>query len=366
MNKLTCPQCKKEIELQKSKKDIFFYFCKDCNIGGKGANETEAKRNFLKAYEQQKNSMSLLLPPKSKNDIPAWVQNNLNIILQQSAQFIDKPATKRLIEKNVKYLMSAELKDAWNNPEGIQSVIDAFMEAMYMGASLPEMGAIVPFGKINTIVEFIPAVSAFEFALTSGENPPFKNISIDCIYERDNYEIEREDGQFKNKLKPALPRGEVVGVVVQAFDIERNCMIGELYDADRLLEKAMRHSVSYKYYLNDLQLLREAQAEKKNYIMKGDKKIYENDIKNPYDGADRPEMLKKVAGKSFFRPYMKIRNARAVAKEWGNDFEQKSYDKTIIDTLDVSINNMKIEDAEFSIDDDENNSSEDNKTLFKE
>ena len=262
--------------------------------------------------------------------------------------------------------MSAELKDAWNNPEGIQSVIDAFMEAMYMGASLPEMGAIVPFGKINTIVEFIPAVSAFEFALTSGENPPFKNISIDCIYERDNYEIEREDGQFKNKLKPALPRGEVVGVVVQAFDIERNCMIGELYDADRLLEKAKRHSVSYKYYLNDLQLLREAQAEKKNYIMKGDKKIYENDIKNPYDGADRPEMLKKVAGKSFFRPYMKIRNARAVAKEWGNDFEQKSYDKTIIDTLDVSINNMKIEDAEFSIDDDENNSSEDNKTLFKE
>ena len=310
----------------------------------------------------------MLLKTKKKNDIPAWVQNNLNVILQQSAQFIDKPATRRLIDKNIKYLMSADFKDAWNNQEGIQSVIDAFMEAMYMGASLPEMGAIVPFGKINTIVEFIPAVSAFEFALTSGENPPFKNISIDCIYEKDNYEIESEDGQYKFKLKPALPRGEVIGVVVQAFDIERNCMIGELYDAERLLDKAMRHSRSYQYYLNDLQLLREAQAEKKNYIMKGDKKIYENDIKNPYDGSDRPEMLKKVAGKSFFRPYMKIRNARAVASEWGNDFEQKSYDKTIIDTLDVSINNMKIEDAEFSVNDNdgENNNSENDKTLFKE
>jgi len=63
---------------------------------------------------------------------------------------------------------------------------------------------------------------------------------------------------------------------------------------------------------------------------------------------------------------MKIRNARAVANEWGNDLEQKSYDKTIIDTLDLSINNMKIEDAEFSIDDGESNNGKDDKTLFKE
>ncbi len=45
------------------------------------------------------------------------------------------------------------------------------------------------------------------------------------------------------------------------------------------------------------------------------KKIFREDITNPYDGADRPEMLRKVAGKSFLQPYMRVRNSTAAMDE---------------------------------------------------
>ena len=43
--------------------------------------------------------------------------------------------------------------------------------------------------------------------------------------------------------------------------------------------------------------------------------IYVDELKNPYAGANQPEMLKKTAGKSFSRPFLKVRNSEAAMHE---------------------------------------------------
>lgn len=43
--------------------------------------------------------------------------------------------------------------------------------------------------------------------------------------------------------------------------------------------------------------------------------MYLDELKNPYAGANQPEMLKKTAGKSFARPFLKVRNSEAAMHE---------------------------------------------------
>jgi hypothetical protein len=347
---VNCPLCSAKLELQKNEKWNFYYLCKNCNLGGKGKDAETARDNLIKKSKQSYNMIKITLP--DKKNIQEWANNNMNALIASSAQFIDKPETRRMIQKNIRYIANADLKKVWNTPDGVLSIVEAFTDALYYGATLPEMGSIVPFGSV---AEFIPAISAFEFALTSGKNAPLKNLSIDCIYENDQYEATREDGNFHFKFKSiGLPRGEVLGIVVQAFDIERKAIIGDIYDAERLMKKAEQHSRSYQYYLKDLKSLREAQSEENDFfekVIKGDKgefkiKITEDDIKNPYVGADRPEMLRKVAGKSFFRPFMKIRNARAASNEWREQGNIKDAEEVYTKTLDESLEAIK--DAEFN------------------
>ena len=328
-------KCKKDIEQKYDKKqNLYFYYCEKCKIGGKGEKADQAKREFVKAVQKaneptasagngntEQAITTAITIPKSKADLTKWANENINSLIASSAQFIDKPATKRMIDKNIKYAMTAELKDVWNTPEGIQSVVDSLMDAFEIGAVLPEMGCLVPYGKT---AEFIPDVSAYEHALTTGKNPPFKDISIIPVFSNDIVEISQHDGNFSYEVKKiGFPRGECVGIIVQAFSIETGKYIGDAYDTERLMQKAERHSISYKYYLKDIAELRKAQSEKKDYIIKWDKKVYERDIINPYVGPDRPEMLRKLAGKSFFGKYMKVRNARAVSDEW-TDSEKKN------------------------------------------
>jgi hypothetical protein len=210
------------------------------------------------------------------------------------------------------------------------------------------MGSIVPF---KDIVEFIPAVSAFQFALTSGKSAPFSEIHIDPLYKNDIYDMSRNDGSFHFEIKKmGFPRGDIIGIVVQAKDIESGKMIGEAYDEKRLMEKAKQHSVSYRYYLQDMELLKKAQAEGKDFIQKTPTwKVYEKDISNPYANADKPEMLKKLAGKSFLYPFMKVRNAKAIAGEWKEDDKPD----TPITILNNSLDKVKqdIKDADFRIED---------------
>jgi hypothetical protein len=58
-----------------------------------------------------------------------------------------------------------------------------------------------------------------------------------------------------------------------------------------------------------------------------DKTIYLDELVNPYEGADQPEMLRKSAGKSFLNPYMKIRNSMSMAGEWDGENDNSDGDK---------------------------------------
>ena len=337
--------CNKELELQKGKKDgvnMVYYYCPKCRKGGKGKTEQEAKTSFSVAKAAKPGAFpevnfALVLPvPKKGGDLQKWAIDNMPALLNQSAQFIDKPATQRMIEKNIRYISSLtgySWDKVWNSPEGQESISHALSEALYHAATLPEMGSIVPFGKT---AEFIPSVECFKFALERGPGAPFTDINIALVHVNDQAIIEQNKGNFNLRLSYGIPRGDITAVCVYATRTDTEKVIGEVYDVSRLMEKAERHSAAYRNYLidkNDFQRmkiegkLKKDKSEREYFekeISKKDggtwnKKIYEADIINPYDGPDCPEMLKKSAGKTFFRPYMKTRNAAAMADEWNED-----------------------------------------------
>lgn len=347
--KIKC--CDKEINLQDGKGYVF-YFCHECGKKGKGKNAVKAEWEFNKSIS---NKITIFKDiPKSASEIQKWAVKNMTSLLEQSASFIDKPATKRMIEKNIKYVSRLNLGKVWDTADGQESIIKAIEEAFYYGAILPEMGSIVPFGLT---AEFIPKVEAFNFALTTGKNSPFEWTSIECIYSNDKYKQSRINGSFKLEFESIMAdRGELIAVAVYGFDKKRKIIVGDVYTKDRLLSKAKRHSRSYKYYLNDLAAVNKLRSEGKllekngreyfvkkiEYIKEGvkkpfDKEIYIDELSNPYEGADQPEMLRKIAGKSFFRPWMAIRNALEMAKEWTD----KDIEKTDMDIVDDALDAAK-------------------------
>lgn len=228
---------------------------------------------------------------------------------------------ERLLELNKRYVANNEnLVPIWQSEEGIASIMYNTEEAILMKIELGKMGELVPFGKV---CQLIPDVVAYETNLKNGKNAPFKDIRIICIYENDNLKItnNKNDG-FNYDLEQSFPRGEIAGVLVYA-EKKNGMAIGEFYDAERLMAKAEAHSVSYQRYLvskEALDLARSNNAIKKwpsgdEYIDVGQNKVAVKNIKNPYDGPDKPEMLRKAAGKSFLAPYMKVRNSEAAMEE---------------------------------------------------
>jgi len=238
----------------------------------------------------------------------------------------DSGAMARLINNNIRYVENAKLDKCWTTKEGQDSIVKSVEDAMIMGAELGKMGDLVPFGST---CQFIPAVEAFEFSLTNGNNAPFEDITIECIYENDKYDIGRKDGNFFivfNKI--GIPRGKVLAVA--AYGTTKNgVVIGEVYDTERLMGKAEAHSTSYQYYLRDKKQAETLRSEGKlktkwgrEYFTKDmpgktawTKDIFLDELTNPYDGADQPEMLRKSAGKSFFGKFIKVRNSEAAMDE---------------------------------------------------
>ncbi len=344
MDKITC--CNIPLSIQRFKgneniKSFLFYLCPTCGKKAKGYTQVEAEKTFKALTEPTTTTIKTLAPLSSKGGLIQWAENNMPVLLKQAAQFIDKPATKRMIEKNIRYISNLSgysWDKIWKSPEGQESISHAFSESLYYAATLPEMGSIVPYG--NT-AEFIPSVECFKFALETGKGAPFTDINIILIHENDLTSISQDKGNFNIKTVLSVPRGEVIAVCVYATRIDTSNRIGEVYDVQRLLEKAKHHSPAYRSFLfekADFNTIRiEGKLKKdesgREYMEKKiskkdgstwNKKIYEHDITNPYDGPDRPEMLKKSAGKTFFRPYMKVRNAAAMADEWdGDDMENE-------------------------------------------
>lgn len=257
--------------------------------------------------------------PRRANFLRAVLEHEADYI-EHGARFIDKPALRRMLKKNAEYIVSADLKKAWDTEEGVASIQRALEESIFYGATLPETGSIVPYGGV---VDFIPGLQAFTAGLTSGASAPCRNIRIDCICANDRWEAGTRDGQFYYENKIGLPRGECIGVVVVAEKTD-GAIIGDVYDVDRLMKKAEQHSSSYKYYLSDMAALRKAQSEGKNYIEKWGNKYYERDIVSPYTSADKHEMLKKLAGKSFLYPLFKESMVAQVFAERDGDQPQQT------------------------------------------
>jgi len=352
---ITC--CNKPVQqdegTSKQKGKYYSLFCRAC--GRKGIGITEAKAEAM--FEQNIVSSITTTKLEKSRDVEQWANKNMPLLLNQSAKFIDKPATQRLIQNNLRYITTQLTGKSWNKiwstPEGRESITFALAESLHYAASLPALGSLVPFGST---CEFIPAVECFKFALETGKNPPFKDISIEPIFKNDKRKISRENGNFSFTLEFGIPRGEIIAVAVYGYNNAKEKMIGEIYDADRLLEKAKTHSPSYRAYIeeknNFLQMKSEGKTETDqegnhyydkeiewtdkndgNKKKKFTKKIYEDTITNPYEGADRPEMLRKAAGKSFLSPYMKVRDATAMAEEWTEDDEPEMEHEQTVDTV---------------------------------
>ena len=115
------------------------------------------------------------------------------------------------------------------------------------------------------------------------------------------------------------------------------------------MDKATTHSASYRAYRADLAAFEAAKVAGKlktedgrEYVEKAipkrdggtwNKKIFREDITNPYDGPDRPEMLRKVAGKSFLQPYMRVRNSTAAMDELSTDVPESADAADELDTI---------------------------------
>jgi hypothetical protein len=362
VRKISC--CSQEVKVSKQG-EIFVYRCPMCKKQSEGKTPAEAVEKWeglfegkqiekketsvkQKAYSIENKNM-VIIRPSSPEFLTMWAQQNFPDLLKKSASFQDKPSTTRMIQKNIDYVASHRgLTECWKTEEGQDSIVRALEDSFWMGAMLPEMGSIVPYGST---CEFIPAVEAFNFALTTGNNNPFEKIDIIVIHKNDIHDIGRRDGQFYCNIKQGFPRGEVIGVVVTGLRSD-GITVGESYDVNRLLEKAKTHSPSYKQYLRDRADFDTARTEgttkrdgNREYIVKKmfkkggetwDKKIYIDDLVSPYEGADQAEMLRKSAGKSFLNPYMKIRNSMSMANEWGSeetDGEKMETTEKKIDTI---------------------------------
>jgi hypothetical protein len=362
--------CNKELKSKKGKHpekgDYVYFHCETCGHKGAGIDAKQAEAEYNKnrpaqmppteksnpqnsqhIHNTQKSDYqisTIARIPRDLKELPKWYESNIVAMENQTLQIQDKPATRRMLQKNYNYLMriidDPKFKKVTATEEGMQSITDAYGNALEMAATLGDMGDIIPFGKV---AEFIPAVECYKFCLETGKNAPFKDIDILPIYENDQItENEISNGDYKFKYKPGFPRGEIIGVVVLATRTDTGKIIGEAYDSKRLMEKAAQHSPAYKNFIIERENFQRLKVEGKlkneggreyyekvvNYKDKDGKdksftdKVFYSDIVNPYEGPDRPEMLRKSAGKSFFRPYMKTRNASAMADEWGDDEEQ--------------------------------------------
>jgi len=343
-NELTC--CGEPVAKSKSKAtNVFTMSCTKCSNMGAGKTAEEAVANF-----EANLSGAPRVPALATNasQLPTYMASRMNELASIAVPFVgrDRPALTRLVKSNIRYVMKQDsnaFKDCWKTAEGQESIVFAIEEALGLGCELGKMGSLVPFGGA---VEFIPGIEAFTFALTNGGNPPFSWIAIDLIYKNDIRKVFRVDGVFHCEVTPGIPRGELQAIAVYGHNNRLGHTVGEVYDKDRLLAKAKIHSQSYRYYLDDATTFKRMRTEGKlktengrEYAVKvmhkkgggtWDKKLFLDDINNPYEGADQPEMLRKAAGKSFLISYARVRNAEAAIQESAGD--------SVEDVVDASIN----------------------------
>ena len=336
-------------EVQKAKEVLpdgsakYTIWCETCGRIGTGATVKDSERSF----DDWVNPEQPATPPATKNKIApgqttergqyliAALSNRGSFNLAAPFVQSDKPALKMMIDKNIRYALSLKGEKwdpIWNSIEGAESIIFAVEEALLLGATLPDMGCILPFG---TVAGFIPDVSAYQFAVTTGHSAPFDWFEIMPIYENDKYEINMSPGVFDFQLKKiAIPRGNVTAIIPHGR-LRDGRIVGKIYEKKELLEKAAEYSPGHKAHMQSVRDFENAKISgevKKDpdgrefvvkhieYMKNGqkkafDKKIYSDELTSLYDGASSVDMLSKMAGKSFLRKFIKTRNSTAAMDE---------------------------------------------------
>ena len=335
-----------------STKEMIYLFCKSCPAKGAGKTELEALENLRASAPPAQNTqlapvvLPLSIPidlPKNPAQLAHYIEQQKSNIMKTVAPSMrnDTPAITTMIERNIEYLFRLDCNKAWGNKEGQEAIVNALKDSFIYGATLPDMGYIVPF---KNTVQLILSKEAYIHALT-GDGAPFDWIHYDVIYENDKPVFSKKDGVFSIDVNPALPRGQAVGVAVYGWSKKHKKQIGELYDRERLLEKAISHSTSYRQFMNDMEeikiLRQEGKLKSKNgreYIEKGSKngpwEKWVDGITNPYAGGDLPEMLLKLAIKSWLSPWLKsLGSYKADAEMHGVD------ERTLLQKVDDTIAN---------------------------
>jgi len=304
---------------------LHFYWCEKCGRAGKGIDAASAWAAFGESSERV----------TGRGNFERVAMLAQSALERKAAPFIqsDHPALDRMIKKNVQYVASltGDKYDAvWASPEGRDSLMKALEESIEMGATLPEMGSVVPYG--NT-AELIPDVEAFRFALTTGASSPFEWVNIEAVYAKDEVRIGRLDGLFSlSFVNIPLDRGDLAGIAVYGKR-RGGATEGEFMPIKTLDAMARKFSKPYQKSMRDIDEFRSAKAEGKTKIdsydreylekvIKGKpgkddwtKKIYLDEIDCPYTGPTATKMYAKLAGKSFLGPYMKTRNSAAAIHE---------------------------------------------------
>ena len=290
--------------------------CDKCGRIGNGSSPEKAAVAFAKSKPgatvgdtqepapQQTSKQNL---PAQADQFPAYIASRMAEMARIAIPFIaaETPRLERLVQNNVRYIMiqkSEGFLKCWETPEGIESIVHALEEALSYGCELGKMGSIVPYSGIAI---FIPGVECLNFALTNGSNPPFKWTQIDIIHENDIVDIQRLTGVFSCKIIPGPFRGEVISVAVYGYNNRLGHVVGEQYDASRLLAKAEIHSPSYKAYCRAIQSYEFARVERgeekdptgRLYAMVADVspdagKYFEQDVEN-FQAAEKAGELKK-------------------------------------------------------------------------
>lgn len=224
-------------------------FCQICGHAIFDIDKNKAIANFQRGSKKVQNK----IVPVRNNSMRQVFESKRNEIEAIASPILsnDKSAMERLLTINTERypltLKGGAWDNIWSTDVGQLSIVTAIEEALIMGIELGKMGDIVPFGDT---CQLIPSVEAFEFTLTNGNNAPFENITIECIYDGDDYRSGRKDGNFFLDFESfGKERKKVIKVAVYGTLKKTGLVIGEMYDAERLLEKAEIHSLPYKKYM---------------------------------------------------------------------------------------------------------------------
>lgn len=363
MKKISC--CSQEVKVSKQGADnnvVFIYRCPQCKKQSEGKTPAEAvekwdglfnnssdkigdKESDKKGAEFVKQSVDVpaISKPTSPANIETWADQHLPELIKKSAQWLGKSAQQRMIEKNLNYIINHKgLTKIWGTPEGQDSIVKALEESNWYGADMPEMGSILPFKKE---CKFVPEISVYKVALTQGIGAEFEWVEIVPVYEKDIVKRGRKNDDYYFEIEEMFPRGELIGVVCWG-KLKIGKRVGQSYDIHNLTEKAKQYSESYKASIveqNEFNLLK---TEGKTKIIDGrecyekkikgtegrddwTKKIFYDEIINPYTGASKEKMFCKLAGKSFFKEYMKRRNAMAMAGAFSENENSEDGNKNL-------------------------------------